>query len=116
MRGKFWMALLVLAVGLIAVVAAYLTVPNHTTEASHFDTLIVLGCPADPDGKVSSEERERVTEAVREFRAGARGAHDYDGRRRSQSVCGGRSDGAGRGGCGGSGGRCGGGTQGSEYD
>ena len=39
-------------------------------DATHFDTLIVLGSPADPDGKPSPEQRERVMEAVREFRAG----------------------------------------------
>ncbi len=56
-----------------AVVVTYRTVPTHNTEATHFDTLIVLGCPADPDGKASPEERERVLAAVREFRAGRAG-------------------------------------------
>lgn len=56
-----------------AVVGTYETVPTHNTEATHFDTLIVLGSPADPDGKASPEERERVMEAVREFRAGRAG-------------------------------------------
>ena len=55
---------------LLAVLVTYVTVPTHTTGADHFDTLIVLGCPANPDGSVSPEERERVLEAVREFRAG----------------------------------------------
>ena len=52
------------------VVASYETVPNHTTDATHFDTLLVLGSPSDPDGKPSPEQRERVMEAVREFQAG----------------------------------------------
>ena len=68
MKAGKWAAVLVFAaVG--AVVATYETVPTHNTDATHFDTLIVLGSPADPDGKVSPEERERVMEAVREFRA-----------------------------------------------
>ena len=60
----------VLAAGLTAVVVTYRTVPTHNTDAEHFDTLIVLGCPVDPDGKASPEERERVLAGVREFRAG----------------------------------------------
>lgn len=60
----------VLVLGLLAVVATYETVPTHNMEATHFDTLIVLGSPADPDGKPSPEQRERVMEAVREFRGG----------------------------------------------
>ena len=59
-----------LLLGLAAIIASYETVPTHTTDATHFDTLIVLGCPADPDGKASPEQRERVLEAVRELRAG----------------------------------------------
>ena len=46
---------------------------THTSEATRFDTLIVLGSPADPDGKPSPEQRERVLEAVREFKAGRAG-------------------------------------------
>ena len=55
------------------VVASYETVPTHTTDATHFDTLLVLGSPSDPDGKPSPEQRERVMEAVREFQAGRAG-------------------------------------------
>jgi uncharacterized SAM-binding protein YcdF (DUF218 family) len=44
--------------------------PSHNTEATHFDTLIVLGSPANLDGTPSPEQRERVLEAVREYRAG----------------------------------------------
>jgi uncharacterized SAM-binding protein YcdF (DUF218 family) len=57
----------------LATVWSYETVPTHTTNAARFDTLIVLGCPADPDGKASPEQRERVLEAVREFKAGRAG-------------------------------------------
>lgn len=66
----FWVGLAGLVAGVIAVVVTYRTVPDHTTEATHFDTLIVLGSPADPDGAPSWDERERVMEAVREWKAG----------------------------------------------
>lgn len=72
MRAWVWVGMALL-VGTGVVVATYETVPTHNTEATHFDTLIVLGSPADPDGKASPEERERVMEAVREFRAGRAG-------------------------------------------
>lgn len=48
----------------------YITLPNHNTLATHFDTLIVLGCPANLDGTPSPEQRERVLEAVRQYKAG----------------------------------------------
>ena len=48
----------------------YWTAPLHTTEATHVDTLIVLGYPCEDDGRPSPEQRERVLEAVREFKAG----------------------------------------------
>jgi uncharacterized SAM-binding protein YcdF (DUF218 family) len=54
----------------MAVIVTYETVPRGNTSQQHFDTLIVLGSPADPDGKPSVEQRERVMEAVREFQRG----------------------------------------------
>ncbi|MEO6983373.1 MAG: YdcF family protein [Edaphobacter sp.] len=48
----------------------YLTLPTGNTNATHFDTLIVLGYPANPDGTPSPEQRERVLEAVREYKSG----------------------------------------------
>lgn len=48
----------------------YLTIPTHNTSATHFDTLIVLGYPANADGTPSPEQRERVLEGVREYKAG----------------------------------------------
>ena len=61
-------------VGIVAVVAAvaalYLTVPQSNAQLTHFDTIIVLGSPANPDGTPSAEQRERVLEGVREYRAG----------------------------------------------
>ena len=48
----------------------YITLPTHNTAATHFDTLIVLGTPALPDGTPSPEQRERVLEGVRQYKAG----------------------------------------------
>ena len=48
----------------------YITLPTHNTDAAHFDTLIVLGNPARPDGTPSPEQRERVMEGVRQYKAG----------------------------------------------
>lgn len=59
--------------GLAYVGAVFLinrTLPLSNTDATHFDTLIVLGYPAFPDGTPRPEMRERVLEGVREYRAG----------------------------------------------
>lgn len=61
--------LLILTVGL-AIVLNRAGIPNHNTDAAHFDTLLVLGYPANPDGTPSPEQRERVLEAVQEYKAG----------------------------------------------
>jgi uncharacterized SAM-binding protein YcdF (DUF218 family) len=64
---------LVFTVALIAIAAlagVYLTTPTSNTNLTHFDTLIVLGNPANPDGTPGPEQRERTLEAVREFKAG----------------------------------------------
>ena len=59
-------------IGIVVAVAllTFFSVPNHTTDASHFDAIIVLGYPSDDDGQPSLEQRSRVMEAVREFKAG----------------------------------------------
>jgi len=54
----------------LAVALNRLAIPDHNTAATHFDTLIVLGYPANTDGTPSPEQRERVLEAVREYKAG----------------------------------------------
>jgi uncharacterized SAM-binding protein YcdF (DUF218 family) len=48
----------------------YWTIPMRNTQRSSFDTIIVLGCPANPDGTPSRDERQRVEAGIREFRAG----------------------------------------------
>jgi uncharacterized SAM-binding protein YcdF (DUF218 family) len=61
----------VLAVLWIAGVAiVYRSIPASNTSLTHFDTIIVLGTPANPDGTPSPEQRERTLEGVREFKAG----------------------------------------------
>jgi len=59
---------------LLALCVTFETVPNHNSKLTHFDTILVLGCPALINGEPAPEERERVTEAVKEFKAG-RAAH-----------------------------------------
>jgi uncharacterized SAM-binding protein YcdF (DUF218 family) len=46
------------------------TLPLTNTATTQFDTLIVLGYPALEDGTPGPEMRERVMEAVREYRSG----------------------------------------------
>lgn len=74
MRRLFrWLfVLLLVAAGVYVLVPtiSYRTIPNHNTNLAHFDTLIVLGHPADKNGAPDPEMRERVEEAVREYRAG----------------------------------------------
>jgi len=65
---RLFLALLLLAIAAVAINRA--AIPNHNTSATHFDTLIVLGYPANLDGTPSPDERERVLEAVREYKAG----------------------------------------------
>ena len=59
-----------MAIAVLAVVVNRATIPTHNTAATHFDTIIVLGYPANLDGTPSPDERERVLEAVREYKAG----------------------------------------------
>jgi uncharacterized SAM-binding protein YcdF (DUF218 family) len=63
-------ALLVMLGFLAVLVAVFKTAQTHKGSDTHFDTLIVLGTPARSDGTPSPELRERVDEAVREYRAG----------------------------------------------
>jgi uncharacterized SAM-binding protein YcdF (DUF218 family) len=68
-------SMLILLVGcglawVATVAATYLTTPRQNTDQEHFDVIIMLGSPADPDGKASWEQRERIGEAVREIKSG----------------------------------------------
>jgi len=64
-------AILVLAFTFFLVLYGnYVTLPTRNTGAGHFDTIVVLGTPARLDGTPSPEQRERVLEGVREYKAG----------------------------------------------
>ena len=54
----------------VAVVVNFFSIPTHNSDATKFDTIIVLGYPTNLDGTPSPEQRERVLEAVREYQAG----------------------------------------------
>jgi uncharacterized SAM-binding protein YcdF (DUF218 family) len=64
----FFFALVIVTI--VGALLIYRTIPTHNTNLSHFDTIIVLGTPANPDGTPSPEQRERTLEGVREFKAG----------------------------------------------
>lgn len=65
----FAIVLVIFAYGLV-LAGVFITMPAGNTSATHFDTIIVLGYPANPDGTPSPEQRERVLEGVREYKAG----------------------------------------------
>jgi uncharacterized SAM-binding protein YcdF (DUF218 family) len=67
--------LLIILVSLLALLVAgatfvYRSIPSANTTLTHFDTIIVLGYPANPDGSPSPEQRERTLEGIHEFKAG----------------------------------------------
>jgi uncharacterized SAM-binding protein YcdF (DUF218 family) len=70
---------LLVFLSLLGVFTTYETVPTHNCKLKHFDTIIVLGSPALLNGQPSAEERERVTEGVREFKAGRAGHMIFSG-------------------------------------
>jgi hypothetical protein len=70
LRKPLAILLAVLIITIVATVIDYRTIPTHDTNLTHFDTIIVLGTPAKPDGTPSPEQRERTLEGVREFKAG----------------------------------------------
>ena len=61
--------LIVFALALIVTIN-YKTLPTHNTTQTHFDTIVVLGTPTRSDGTPSPEQRERVLEGIREYKAG----------------------------------------------
>lgn len=64
-------AIITLAVAVaIVVYGNYMTLPTHNTAAQRFDAIVVLGTPSKLDGTPSPEQRERVLEGVREYKAG----------------------------------------------
>ena len=65
-RGLLIAALVPLLI-LSVICLAYWTIPERNTDQKRFDTIIVLGSPANPDGTPGPEQRERTLEGVREF-------------------------------------------------
>jgi uncharacterized SAM-binding protein YcdF (DUF218 family) len=58
-------------VALLLIIAVnYASLPTHNTTQTHFDAIIILGTPTKTDGSPSVEQRERVLEGIREYRAG----------------------------------------------
>jgi uncharacterized SAM-binding protein YcdF (DUF218 family) len=80
-----WMKRLLAGLGLLILISSlilvvtYGTVPAQNCNLNHFDTLLVLGNPTLESGQPSPEERERVNEAVREFKAGRAGHIIFSG-------------------------------------
>ncbi|HTV07957.1 MAG TPA: YdcF family protein [Candidatus Aquilonibacter sp.] len=68
MVGKLGILKAALLLGLL--LTNYNAIPSANTTLKHFDTLIVLGTPCTLSGTPSPEQRERVLEGVRQFRAG----------------------------------------------
>jgi uncharacterized SAM-binding protein YcdF (DUF218 family) len=68
---KLLIVLMILVIAaIVGIAVVYRTIPTSDTNLRHFDTIIVLGTPANPDGTPSPEQRERTLEGVREFKAG----------------------------------------------
>ena len=70
LRWILFSLLMVAVVAGLVIYGNYITLPTHNTAATHFDTIVVLGTPSKPDGTPSPEQRERVLEGVREYKAG----------------------------------------------
>jgi uncharacterized SAM-binding protein YcdF (DUF218 family) len=60
----------IVTITVVDAVFVYRTISTSNTNLTHFDTIIVLGTPANPDGTPSPEQRERTLEGVREYKAG----------------------------------------------
>ncbi len=70
LRRLLAIVLILLLIAILAPVFAYRSIPAENTTLTHFDTIIVLGTPARPDGSPSPEQRERTLEGIREYKAG----------------------------------------------
>jgi uncharacterized SAM-binding protein YcdF (DUF218 family) len=70
LRKLLALAVVVCLIAIAATVFNYQSIPTRNSSLTRFDTIIVLGTPANPDGTPSPEQRERTLEGVREFKAG----------------------------------------------
>jgi uncharacterized SAM-binding protein YcdF (DUF218 family) len=69
-RQTLFVLFLAVWVFLLVMYGNFLIIPRHNTAVTHFDTIVVLGTPSRIDGSPSPEQRERVLEGVREYKAG----------------------------------------------
>jgi uncharacterized SAM-binding protein YcdF (DUF218 family) len=70
-KRRLLFALAALAAAAVAIaIPVYLTVPRSNGAGERVDVLLVLGSPTWIDGTLTANQRWRVDEAVREFRAG----------------------------------------------
>jgi uncharacterized SAM-binding protein YcdF (DUF218 family) len=60
----------ILVAGASLLTVTYESIPAANKQQVHYDVIIVLGNPANPDGTPAPELRERVLEGIREYRAG----------------------------------------------
>jgi uncharacterized SAM-binding protein YcdF (DUF218 family) len=73
MRNAIRLALVLICLCLLypaIVLGLYFFASRANANQAKVDALIVLGCPTNPDGSPTPEQRERVMEGVREFRKG----------------------------------------------
>jgi uncharacterized SAM-binding protein YcdF (DUF218 family) len=61
---------IILATAIACLFIIYFSIPMSDTRQSHFDVILVLGNPADPDGSIGPIARSRVLEGIRQYRAG----------------------------------------------
>jgi uncharacterized SAM-binding protein YcdF (DUF218 family) len=50
--------------------ASYKSIPTSNSDQKHFDVIIVLGVPTNPDGSIAPDARARMDEGIHEYRAG----------------------------------------------
>lgn len=70
LRQSLFILFLAVWVFVLVLFGNFFTIPRHNTDATHFDAIVVLGTPSRLDGTPSPEQRERVLEGVREYKAG----------------------------------------------
>jgi uncharacterized SAM-binding protein YcdF (DUF218 family) len=70
LRRLFVVLATLVAAAILVVAILYRSIPTRNTSLTHFDTIIVLGTPANSDGTPSPEQRERTLEGIREYKAG----------------------------------------------
>ncbi|MGD0444434.1 MAG: YdcF family protein [Edaphobacter sp.] len=69
LRKLLAIALALFAMTIVAATIVYRNIRATNSNLTHFDTIIVLGTPANPDGTPSPEQRERTFEGIREYKA-----------------------------------------------